>query len=355
METGTEFTCAKCRQIKKGKKWAAVQGRGSPKIWKDVCTDCRAELTGERPRPSDALSISEGDKRLHDKFFLTDAWNAVELQEDHGKDVLYCRKIDKWFAWNGSNFRMVSDGEIERRAHKTAKRMVNEALGEGDLALVGRVAKRMGQQNTTKNMIERASVLEGIDTQLEDLDAYPDLLGTPMGTVDLREGVVREPRRSDLITKATSVGIPPGSELPSCPTWLRCLREDWLEGEEEEGAFRRIVGYAALGGRNRERLEVFVSGPTSTGKSTALGTIKWVLGDYAREIRNEVLLLRRSSGDTTPDLASLVGVRMAVTGRCEDGSHGRGQRHPSIGRRRFEGPYEGDGGHSGKTPLQRTL
>jgi hypothetical protein len=129
------------------------------------------------------LDSGGGDNDLHDRFFLTDLWNAVEFQEDHGEDLLYCRQIDDWFVWNSSVYKPVADGGIERRAQRTAKRMVAEALEAGDLADVGRVAKRMGQQNTARCMIESAAVLEGIDTRLEDLDVDPELLGTPMGTV----------------------------------------------------------------------------------------------------------------------------------------------------------------------------
>jgi putative DNA primase/helicase len=65
-------------------------------------------------------------------------------------------------------------------------------------------------------MIEQAHSEPGIAITHTQLDADPWLLNCVNGTVDLRTGTLRRPRRGDLLTKQTPVRYDPQAR---CPLW----------------------------------------------------------------------------------------------------------------------------------------
>ena len=130
-ETGDEFTCPKCRQTKKGKKWT-IQGRGSSKEWKGICTECRAALSGERPRPPDPEDFREdrdpmvGGNGVDDPH-RTDWGNAKRLVARFGEDVRYCHPRKSWYVWNGKYWGLDEDGQILSRAKDVVRAIYGEA------------------------------------------------------------------------------------------------------------------------------------------------------------------------------------------------------------------------------------
>ena len=50
---------------------------------------------------------------------------------------------------------------------------------------------------------------------VSDLDTDPYLLNCANGTVDLRTGELREPRREDLLTKSTGIEYDPERQVPA--------------------------------------------------------------------------------------------------------------------------------------------
>ena len=137
--------------------------------------------------------------------------------------------------------------------------------------------------------IKRASSLRGILWELEsELAVYdwaenPEVAGLPSGNVlDLRTATVRSVEDSERIS--CCLECDPDFDKPDL--WLRTLAEtlpddclDW---------FQRFVGYC-LTGYTREHVFLFAVGGGRNGKSTVLGTIQRLLGEYWRGLPQTAL------------------------------------------------------------------
>lgn len=149
-----------------------------------------------------------------------------------------------------------------------------------------------------------------------ELDAAPHLLGTPAGVLDLLSGTHREHRQADLITKVCGASFEPGA---TAPTWERVMREIFRDDEPMIDYFQRLTGYMLSGQRGEHLLPIFW-GSGANGKSTALGTLQALMGDYAGTAAPD-LLIAKSGNDHPTSLADLQGRRLVVV--SETGEAGR--------------------------------
>ncbi|AXC38582.1 DNA primase/polymerase [Mycobacterium phage Visconti] len=133
---------------------------------------------------------------------------------------------------------------------------------------------------------------------------------------------LREIRREDLLTLSTGTNYLPWQELVAgefgkqealyASTWARAV-EMYLPDEEVRLFLQKLLGYSLLGD-NRERIVVFLHGPTGSGKSTFLNATLNALGDYA-----DVVDLGIFKGDrqTNPALAYALPKRIVT---CSEAS-----------------------------------
>ena len=128
--------------------------------------------------------------------------------------------------------------------------------------------------------IKRTSSIRGIlwvlqsELAVKDWAESSETAGLPSGDViDLRTATVRPVKDGERISRC--LGCDPDCAKPAL--WLRTLADtlpddclDW---------FQRFVGYC-LTGYTREHIFLFAVGDGRNGKSTVLGTVQKLLGDY---------------------------------------------------------------------------
>jgi putative DNA primase/helicase len=148
------------------------------------------------------------------------------------------------------------------------------------------------------------------------MDADPYLLGTPGGVFDLRAGVQREHRQADLITKVAACDYDVDA---AAPTFRRFLCETFDGNRELLDYVQTLAGYTLSGHRGEHLLAIFW-GSGANGKSTLLGTLQALLGDYAGTAAPDLLIARNGSEHPT-QLADLQGRRLVVV--SETGEAGR--------------------------------
>jgi putative DNA primase/helicase len=142
-------------------------------------------------------------------------------------------------------------------------------------------------------------------------DSDPWILNTPRGTVDLRTGEVRPPRREDYCTKIAAVD--PAGE---CPIWMAFLSRITGGDVELQRYLQRIAGYF-LTGSTREHAWFFFYGTGANGKSVFINTISGLMGDYAKTAPIETFT--ETNGDHHPtDLAGLQGARLVAATETEE-------------------------------------
>lgn len=149
-----------------------------------------------------------------------------------------------------------------------------------------------------------------------ELDADPDVLGTPNGVLDLRTGKCRPYVAADRITKVTNAEFDPSVEAPN---WTRFVSEI-LGGDAELIEYvHRLAGYA-LSGRREHHLLPMALGSGRNGKSTFLGALQYALGSYAGAAAPGLLMQRYGTEHPTA-LADLQGLRLVIA--SETGEAGR--------------------------------
>lgn len=182
-------------------------------------------------------------------------------------------------------------------------------------ALDNELGKSLGKAGTIAGVERLARVDARLAVTSEAFDTDTMLLGTPGGTVDLRDGSIRRPSPGDYITKAAAVAPAPPGAYPR--RWLQFLAEATDDDEEVVAFLKAVAGYC-LTGQTIEHSLFFVYGPGGNGKSVFLNTIAWIMGDYAATAPMETFT--EAQGDRHPtDLAMLRGARLVTAAETEEG------------------------------------
>lgn len=252
---------------------------------------------------------------------LTDAGNARRLVRYHGMDIRYIPEFKHWLIWGDTRWLMDDAGTIMQRAKDTATLIYSEAKQAAEASNTDRakqLASHAGKTqhiNRLKAMIELAQTEPGILARQNALDRDNWLLGVSNGVVNLKTGLLRDPRREDLIIKQAFTIYDPNAR---CPVFLGFITRTMGDKQNLVDFIQRAIGYS-LTGETTEQCLFFLYGSGQNGKSTLLNAIKEMLGDYAMQCPAETLMVKQGSGNATNDIARLRGSRFVATSETEEG------------------------------------
>jgi putative DNA primase/helicase len=250
------------------------------------------------------------------KANYTDVGNAKRLVRSYGADIRYCHAWGKWLIWDGARWQIDETGDIERLAKKTVAALFGEAATLSDEAREKfvRHALKSEQEQRIKAMIALARSEPGVPVRPNQLDVHPFLLNVLNGTLDLRSGKLREPRREDLITKLVPVAYDPVAKAPAFTRFIvevMCGRRDLIR------YLQRALGYA-LTGSTSEQVFFVLYGSGANGKSTLLTLIHNLLGpDYAMDTPADTFSAKQFGDGIPNDLARLKGSRFVTAVELE--------------------------------------
>jgi putative DNA primase/helicase len=197
----------------------------------------------------------------------------------------------------------MTDGEQTTLQEKLAK-----AIAVLKWALKSEAAPRLSA------MIALAESEPTIPVLPYQLDADPWLLNCLNGTIELRTGTPRAHRREDLLTKLCPVEY---DAQATCPRWIAFLSDVMAGNQALISYLQRAVGYS-LTGSVEEQCLFFPHGTGQNGKSTFLGVLQAMLGDYAMQAIPELLIVRGNEQHPT-ERADLFGKRFVATIEVESG------------------------------------
>lgn len=268
-------------------------------------------------KQSEAVS-AVGRPMAADTFPLTDTGNAEALAAWYGDRLRYDHAQRRCLVWEGHRFRPDADAALDRIAKDVIRRRQAEALASADesrrtAALKWSLLSEARQRREA--MIALAQSERPIADAGASWDADQWLLGVPNGVVDLRTGTLRDGQPSDRIT--LQAGVPYQLEA-SCRLWLATIT-DILNGDEQLVAYlQRALGYS-LTGHTAEHVLWMAHGAGSNGKSTLLGTVAYVMGDYSHVMPFSTVLAQPTNAPTN-DLAALAGRRFVQASEARDGA-----------------------------------
>jgi len=225
---------------------------------------------------------------------------ALEFTRQHRDTLRFDHNAGKWYQWQFTHW---TSTDVPVAFHFA--REIGRRLGSGKKstckASVAGGAERFA----------RADPAHAVTSDVWDND--PWLLGTPGGTLDLRNGKMHAPRRDEFITKVT--GCKPDSKAPE--RWLKFL-DDATNGDKAMQVYlQRIAGYC-LTGLTTEHALFFIYGPGGNGKSVFLNILVHILGDYAMSAPMDTFTSSKFNSHPT-ELAMLKGARLVTASETEEG------------------------------------
>lgn len=265
------------------------------------------------PPPSSSPEPEPGDL---DRFRTTDLGNAELLSRWYRHVLRYVSERQQWIAWDGTRWKSDTDGAAYRIAAKLLCRLLEtaERITDEDRRKKVRVwAVKCEDRRKIEAMLALARYDQGLIVAASELDANPLVLNVANGTLCLKTGRLRAHDPSDLITKLSPVIY---DEEATCPIFHRFMQTTFAGNSETIRYVQGGLGYS-LSGSVSEQCLFIPYGPGANGKSTLLGTVEHILGDYALSTPAETLL---SKHDGIPsDVARLEGARFVVSQETEDG------------------------------------
>jgi putative DNA primase/helicase len=244
-------------------------------------------------------------------FRLSDLGNAERFAEQHGHHVRHCGAMRGFQIYHRGRWQLDETGGIYRLAKKTVRAISEEALGVEDADVrkaIEKHAKASESLRARDAMLKMAAAEKPIPATVEQFDCDPLLLNVLNGTIDLRTGEFSSHRREDFITKIVPVEFDP--EARSL-LWERFLADVTGGNAQLARYLKRVVGYSLTGDVSDQAL-FFLWGAGANGKSTLLGVIRHLMGDYGQQAPPDMLLAKRN--DQIPnDVARLRGVRFVAT------------------------------------------
>ena len=226
--------------------------------------------------------------------------------ERHASLLRFDHSAGSWFKWTGTHWQR----DETDMAFEFARRIAREASERSD----NKVLKEMRRTAFASGVERFARCDPALAVTATAWDCAPFLLGTPAGTVELRDGTLRPAEPIEMITKVTAVA--PADEA-SCPLWLHFLDETTGGGPELIRLLQQWCGYC-LTGSTREHALMFIHGDGGNGKSVFVNTITGIMGAYAVTAPMDAFTL--STGDRHPaELAMLRGARLVAASETEQG------------------------------------
>lgn len=275
------------------------------------------------------------------EYERNDDGNANHLMDLYGEDLKFVPGFGKWIFWNGERWLQDEDG-LARRCYRRVKdrqdayalQLLN--IARERLAAAGgdssdpefkeakgkaeswrKWAESSGNNVRANGAVEAARSNFGVTVQAEALDANVRLLAVDNGIVELLETGIkfRPATREDYVVTNTGVPFIPlrdqfqrgGDMRKGVELWNDYLKL-FLPDPDIRFFFQKAMGYC-LFGRNIERLGIFLHGPTSTGKSTALSAIMSAMGEYASPVEMSIF----KDKDLNPGLAQAMPRRIITT------------------------------------------
>lgn len=297
-----------------GNDWRRLREMLEPKV-------IAPDLVPVRPAKPSATS-GNGNGAAHraepaQRYKLTDLGLSERLIDRHGHDFRYVHDWKRFVVYDGTRFSLDNTGSVNRMAFETVRNIYAEAAQEEDDTRRTELAKHAVASESDRHisaMLKHAQAGKRIAITPDQFDLDPWLFNCANGTIDLRTAALRPHRREDLLTKRSPVAYDPDALAPIWEAFLDRI----MDGRESLiGFLRRAAGYT-LTALTIEEVLFFLYGTGRNGKSKYLGALEYVLGDYARPSRPELLLPKKGT-EIPNDVARLQGARFVPTVELEDG------------------------------------
>jgi P4 family phage/plasmid primase-like protien len=264
------------------------------------------------PQQVEPASVyAPGPVKSRPRFRLDEAGNAERLWDRTEGRFHYVAEQKSWYTWSGSVWKHDVDGSLTREVTAMTEAMFTEAelLDNTDLAKWAKNSRSLNRINATKTLMQ-AQLGATISTNQLDQDRH--LVNLDNGILDLATGELEPHDPSKLITRMFGTRFDPQA---ACPNFEKFM-EDVLPDPQVRAYVQRCLGYTLLGDADQRSL-FLVHGPSGTGKSQFIETIRYLFGGYGTTAPAGTFKHAKADGPNN-DLHMLRGKRFVATSETAD-------------------------------------
>lgn len=282
-----------------------------------------APLPDMREFDAPALAVADSRDGTLTTRPLSEVGNALRLHDQHGEILRFVHDVKGWLVWRDGSWQWDISGAIVRSLAGSLPKTIyaeGAAFEMQQAQFFAKWARSSQTVHTIDASISLLSVQEQIRLALAMIDADPMLVGFDHArqVLDLRTGRARTAAPSDYVTKSLTpctVG-----DSSKAVRWHSFLEQIFIGDAHLIDWLHRWCGYL-LTGSTEEQIFLFFFGLGANGKSVFAELVRYVMGDYGRTVASETLTeTKRQGGGASPDLADLIGCRLALSSETEDGS-----------------------------------
>lgn len=241
---------------------------------------------------------------------------AELFAECYKKESRYCPEIKSWFAYDNGVWRKDVGGLLVAEKIKEFVRLMSlycgEIIDEVKRKQYFKFVSKMGDRRFRDRLMKDAASVYPISAN--KFDSNPNLINCLNGTYDLNNMQFREPQWNDYITMQTNFNFTLRTDV-RCERWENFITEVTNSDADKADYLQRALGYSILGTSKEECMFVLHGKTTRNGKSTLLGTIHHLLGDYASVSPVSIICRTDRSKNAeaaSPTIAALKGKRFVT-------------------------------------------
>jgi putative DNA primase/helicase len=230
-------------------------------------------------------------------------WTCDELGVQfatENREILRFETERGWFYWNKVKWEHDTTNYVVERARLFLRRLTNNFSRKDTV--------KLGTANWALDMLKVASSNYTLAIKAADWDKDPNIIGTPSGAVNLKNGDFIPAHPSMLVSKSTSADP---TDTEDCPRWHQFLDE--ITGKDSAAilGLQRLAGYALTAETREEKVAILV-GDGENGKGAFLEALVHAFGDFATTTDLSVLLVDRYSSSAANKMAVFHGARLVV-------------------------------------------
>jgi len=247
-------------------------------------------------------------------YNCTDAGNAELFQDLVGDKYRYVPELGKWLKFDGVRW-MEANEETKLQMLAVIRRRcdaANHALSMIDDDRRAKIIKHSLASETDSKLRSALSIVQCMLTKhFTEFDKDPFLLCVENGVIDLHldgEGF-RKAMPEDYLHRCINVKFDPYAEYPR---WSKFQNEITGNDESMIRFKRKAYGYT-LTGNTSEQCLFLCHGGGSNGKSTELGILESLLGEYALSTPASTFKEHYGNDAIPNDIARMAGMRLVKT------------------------------------------
>jgi putative DNA primase/helicase len=297
--------------------WVKLTEDRQPKPWSAAAksNEAGAVESNDSIRCSTTESSSAERAALAEVVHSAQLGMAVKMGKRYKNKLLYVHPMG-WHRWDGRRWAKDADGEARRAVHNIIKRERAElkSLPMEDQLKRSKEIARFETASAITGILTEATVLQEFSVTVADVDVDPWLFNCANGTLDLRTMELHGHNPADRITKVASGGYHPGAESELWNDFLATV----LPNNDVRAYWQRLNGLALLGKVNGDKeILPIATGDGANGKTTAVETVSFAMGDYAQPAEPELLMVRRNDAHPT-GIADLLGKRLVTMSETKE-------------------------------------